>query len=220
MSWLAYAAMFGLFLISHSLPTRPGIKRRAVARIGTRGFTILYSLLSLAMLLMLIRAATWPEPIFLWPQTPLTRTVTRIGMLGVCLIFALAIGRPNPFSFGGAKNERFDPAQPGIVRLHRHPLLLGLALWAGLHLLPNGDLAHVVLFGPLGGFALLGMRLIDRRRQKEIGREAWQALRAQTRRAPLLTVLQGGDLKRCVLGGLAYCGLVLTHSYIAGISVL
>jgi hypothetical protein len=56
--------------------------------------------------------------------------VVLVVMLPVCLILSLAIARPNPFSFGGARNETFDPARPGIVRLNRHPLLLALALWS------------------------------------------------------------------------------------------
>ena len=96
-------------------------------------------------------------------------------MLPVCLIIAVTIGRPNPFSFGGARNERFDPSRPGIVRVTRHPLLLALALWAAAHVAPNGDLAHGVLFGTFAAFALLGGCLIDRRRQREMG-TGWHRL--------------------------------------------
>ncbi len=61
----------------------------------------------------------------------------------------------------------FDPANPGIVRLCRHQLLL--ALWAASHAVPNGDLAHLILFGTIAIFAVLGTRLVDRRRQREMG---------------------------------------------------
>ena len=37
-------------------------------------------------------------------------------------------------------------------------------------LVPNGDLAHVILFGTFAGFALLGQRLIDRRKRREMGK--------------------------------------------------
>jgi len=42
-------------------------------------------------------------------------------------------------------------------------VLLALAFWAGLHLLANGDPAPVLLFGVLGGFAIAGRGLVDRR---------------------------------------------------------
>src|SRR3546814_17919639 len=92
-------------------------------------------------------------------------------MAVVCLILALAIGRPNPFSFGGTNNAAFDPARPGIVGWIRHPLLAALALWAGAHAFANGTLAHVLMFGIFAAFALVGGPLIDRRRQRDMGPE-------------------------------------------------
>lgn len=44
----------------------------------------------------------------------------------------------------------------------RHPMLLGVLLWAGAHLLVNGDLASLILFGGMGVWSLLQMRLINR----------------------------------------------------------
>ena len=37
----------------------------------------------------------------------------------------------------------------------RHPMLLGLLLWALAHLAANGDLRSVALFGTFGGFAVV-----------------------------------------------------------------
>ncbi len=51
----------------------------------------------------------------------------------------------------------------GIVRTKiRHPMLLGVVLWSVAHLLVNGDLAPVILFGGLGLWALLEMAVINR----------------------------------------------------------
>lgn len=44
----------------------------------------------------------------------------------------------------------------------RHPMLAGLAVWAVAHLLVNGDVAALVLFGGLGLWAVLAMVLINR----------------------------------------------------------
>lgn len=49
--------------------------------------------------------------------------------------------------------------------------LWALSLWALAHVVPNGDLAHVILFGNFAAFALLGQRLVDRRRQRDMGNE-------------------------------------------------
>ncbi|MEM9344139.1 MAG: NnrU family protein [Pseudomonadota bacterium] len=43
----------------------------------------------------------------------------------------------------------------------RHPMLLGMATWAVAHLLVNGDVASVLLFGVLGLWALGTIALIN-----------------------------------------------------------
>ena len=138
----------------------------------------------------------------------------------VCLILALSIGRPNPFSFGGARNDQFDPARPGIVRVWRHPLLLALALWAAAHVVPNGDLAHVILFGTFAAFALLGGRLIDRRKRREMGPE-WQRMRDRVADAPLLSASPSvGTLLPLVAGVALYGALLWAHPFLFGVSPL
>ena len=132
--------------------------------------------------------------------------VPLVAMLPVCLILSLAIARPNPFSFGGARNATFDPARPGIVRLHRHPLLLALALWAAAHAVPNGDLAHLILFGTFAVFALLGTRLSTAGEQREMGRRRGRSLRREVARTPLWPPsLTGADALRLVAGLAPLC---------------
>ncbi len=45
----------------------------------------------------------------------------------------------------------------------RHPMLMGLLVWAAAHLLVNGDLASIVLFAGLAVWALISMSLINLR---------------------------------------------------------
>ncbi|MFK5997876.1 MAG: NnrU family protein [Rhodobacterales bacterium] len=44
----------------------------------------------------------------------------------------------------------------------RHPMLTGVTVWAVAHLLVNGDLASIVLFGGLGIWAFVSRILINR----------------------------------------------------------
>lgn len=222
MTWAGFAAVFAAFFLTHSIPVRPAIKSRLVAHLGARGFTLAYSALSLAMLTLLIRAAGQAPYVQLWAQMPWHRHVVHLGMLAVCLILALGLGRPNPFSFGGARNSSFDPARPGMVRWVRHPILLALALWAGLHLLPNGDLAHVILFGVLGAFAIAGRHLIDRRKQRDLGPETWQALWQATRRAPLFRTTTPPAMIAIRLGGGIglFIALLAAHPHVIGVPAL
>lgn len=222
MSWLGFAGVFALFFATHSIPVRPGVKSRITARIGRRGFTIGYSILSIATLGLLIRAADEAPFVELWPQMVWQRHVVHLGMLAVCLILAFAIARPNPFSFGGARNDSFDPNRPGIVRLTRHPVLLALALWAGLHLLPNGDLAHVLMFGVLGSFAVAGRAQINRRKRREMGAASWQGLDAKMSKTPWLQAPAswGSAALRLLAGVAAFVTLLLLHPVVIGVSAL
>lgn len=220
MSWLPYTLAFGAFFLTHSLPVRPPLRPWLQARLGPRGFTAAYSLLSLAVLGWLIAAAARAPHVPLWSWAPWQNHVTLAAMLPVCLILALSLGRPNPFSFGGARNARFDPARPGIVRLTRHPLLAAMTLWAGAHVLPNGDLAHVLLFGTFAVFAVIGGRLVDRRHRRILGAD-WDRLHRAVRATPCRLRRPGpGDLVRPALGLAAYVALIWLHPLVLGVGPL
>ena len=221
MGWTEYALAFAAFFLTHSLPIRPPLRPWLVARLGRQGFALAYSALSLAVLAWLIGAAGRAPFVPLWSWAPWQIHVPLVAMLPVCLILALAIARPNPFSFGGARNETFDPARPGIVRLSRHPLLLALAIWALAHIVPNGDLAHVLLFGTFALFALLGGRLVDRRKRREMG-EDWARLDAARSAAPRLSPPQSwpGLVLRLSAGTGLYLALLRLHPWLFGVSPL
>ncbi|MEX3313953.1 NnrU family protein [Sulfitobacter sp. PS-8MA] len=222
MSWLGFTVIFALFFATHSIPVRPGVKARIVHQIGARNFGIGYSILSTAMLALLIWSAGQAPYVQLWPQMIWQRHLVQLGMLGVCLLIAFAIARPNPFSFGGAHDDEFDPARPGFIGVMRHPLLVALALWAGLHLLPNGDLAHVILFAVLAGFAIAGRAVIDRRKKRQMGQLQWDSLRRRTAAAPRFSwpASPAGAAIRAALGIGAFVTLLWLHPLVIGVSAL
>lgn len=219
MGWSEYALAFAAFFLTHSLPIRPPLRPWAVARLGPGCFGLGYSVLSLGVLAWLIGAAGRAPHVPLWDWSPWQNHVVLAAMLAVCLILALAIGRPNPFSFGGLRNNRFDTRNPGIVRLTRHPLLLALALWSAAHLVANGDLAHGVLFGVFAAFAVLGGRMVDRRRQREMG-QRWHDLRAAMLASPVVPSVTGETLLRLLAGLLLYAVLIWLHPMVIGVDPL
>jgi uncharacterized membrane protein len=44
-----------------------------------------------------------------------------------------------------------------IRRAVRHPMLIGLMLWSGVHLLANGDLAGTILFGSFLTYSIVDL---------------------------------------------------------------
>lgn len=53
----------------------------------------------------------------------------------------------------------------------RHPMLLGVITWAGGHLLANGDLASIILFGGMAFWAVMSIFAINARAPRW---ERWQ----------------------------------------------
>ncbi len=221
MAWAEFAFAFAIFFASHSIPVRPPVKPWLVQRLGAAGFSLLYSVLSLAVLAWLILAAGRAPFVQIWPWAPWQSQVTLVLMLPACLLLAASVARPNPFSFGGRANETFDPAHPGVVRWTRHPLLAALALWAVAHIVPNGDLAHLILFGSFAAFAVLGGRLVDRRKRREMG-EAWQALTARVGQTPFIPrpASLRASLVRLAAGLGLFFGLLWLHPLILGVDPL
>jgi uncharacterized membrane protein len=178
--WLEFSAALLVFLLSHAIPVRPPVRPWLVRHLGLRGYIAAYSLLSLGLLIWLIAAAARAPYIGVIPPLAGLRWVPLIVMLPVSVLFVAGAGQANPLSLGGMGRRAFDPARPGVLALSRHPLLLAMLLWAVAHLLANGDLAHVILFGLIAGFSGLGMVLIDRRKRRVLGPEAWRQLARNT----------------------------------------
>jgi uncharacterized membrane protein len=218
MAWIELAAALTLFFLSHSVPVRPPVRGWFVERLGRKGFTIAYSVLSLAVLAWLIIAAGRAPFVQVWAWAPWQNDVVLAAMLVACLILALAAGKPNPFSFGGS-NAPFDPSRPGIMRWIRHPVPVALALWSASHMLANGDVAHVVLFGTFTLFAIAGQKAIDKRKRRELGAK-WDDLRkAMGRHAPSLrNALTPATALRIAAGLALYLGLLSLHPFLIGVS--
>lgn len=217
--WGEFIAAYGVFLASHAIPVRPPVKPYLIARLGRAGFSLAYSILSVAVLIWLIVAAGRAPHVELWPRAAWQNHVTLAAMTATCVILALAAYKPNPFSFGGWRNETFDPARPGIIGWIRHPFLAALALWAAGHILPNGDVAHGALFGGFSLFALLGMRLIDRRRRREMGEEHWSSL-LQAARSGRGLRLDANAVGRLLAAVVLLAALVALHPRIIGLDAM
>jgi uncharacterized membrane protein len=214
--WFEFITAFVVFFLSHSIPVRPAMRAKLVATLGPRGFTIGYSILSLGVLIWLIGAASRAPYVALWDWAVWQNLIVLAVMAFVIALLALSIGRPNPFSFGGARNDMFDPEMAGIVAVFRHPLLVALALWAMAHMIANGDLAHVVLFGTFAGFALVGQRIIDRRKQRQMGAQ-WGELKAKMR---IGTLNPKGTVLRQIIAVLAFGVLLWLHPMLFGVNPL
>jgi uncharacterized membrane protein len=122
-----------LFLGVHTLTTQRGLRTATIARLGGEArYKAAYSLASAVGLALTVwgfatyRATGWVE---VWqPPTSLRHLVIVLIWPAIILIVAAYL-------------------RGYIYLLVRHPMLTGVMLWALAHLLANGDLGSIVLFG-------------------------------------------------------------------------
>jgi uncharacterized membrane protein len=139
----------------------------------------------------LIVAAGRAPYVELWAFAPWQLWVPNVAMPLVCVLAALGAGAVNPFSFAGRAPERFDPAEPGIAGLTRYPAPWAVTLWAPAHIVPNGNLAHVLLFGVFAAFCVTGMRMFEQRRKRDWDADVWAARAANTSLVPFAAIIEG-----------------------------
>ncbi len=177
-----------LFLGIHSVSiVAPAWRNATAARLGDPAWKGLYALLSLAgfVLIVLGYAAARQQPVVLWTPPSFMRHVAALLMLPAFVLLLAAY-------------------LPGRIRsASRHPMLLATKLWATAHLLANGTLADVVLFG-----AFLAWAVADRISLK---RRAPRAVPGAPRSAANDAI--------AVVGGLALYGLFAFWAHAAWIGV-
>src|SRR5438128_4010661 len=154
--WLGFA---GTHLVLSSLPVR----QRIVARLGEGPFRGLYSLVAFAFFVPLVRtffahkhAGRW---LWLVERGTGLRWAIYAGMGLAFVMLVASLVRPSP-----AGVVPGDPTPRGVYRITRHPLVMSIALFGALHLLPNGSTTDVAFFGGFVAFALAGAWHQDRRK--------------------------------------------------------
>ncbi len=226
--WAEMLAAFAAFFASHIVPARPPTRGWLRGALGPAGYLALYSAVSLAALGWLVVAAGRAPYVELWAFAPWQLWAPNVVMPVVCVLAALGAGAVNPFSFAGRAPERFDPANPGIAGLTRYPVLWAVVLWALAHIVPNGNLAHVLLFGAFAAFGLMGMRMFDRRRKRLWGEKVWAARAENTSLAPFAAIVAGraplGPILRqpvrIAAGLAAWVALLAAHPVLFSVSPL
>ena len=119
----------------------------------------------------------------IWAAADWQRWLANIVVPLALWLAIMGIGIGYPHTLGGRRAQVFDVNNPGMAAVTRHPVLWALALWSLVHMLANGDLAHVILFGGFLIMALLAMPVFDRRAQRVLSDAQWAEVR---RVAPLL----------------------------------
>ena len=179
-----------VLLASHFGISSTPLRAWLVARLGERFYLVLYSLIALAAISWLISAWARAPYIEMWALAPWLAWAPLLVMPLALLLVVGGLSTPNPTAVGAPDVlSQGEPVQ-GVFRITRHPVMWGVGLWAGSHLVANGNLASLVLFTSLGALALLGTLLIDRKYAARRGAD-WQRFAAATSNLPLAAIVSG-----------------------------
>ncbi|ASM74449.1 MULTISPECIES: NnrU family protein [Roseobacteraceae] len=166
--WTEYVLALALFVASHFLPRIGGAREKLIAAIGRRTYFSVYGAISVALLVWVIAAAGRAPYIELWPHYQWMRWLPNVVMPVAIVLATCGAGLRQPFTLGGRRGQPFNPARSGVAAVSRHPLFLALALWAGTHLVANGDLAHVILFASFLAMPLAAILVFDARARQSL----------------------------------------------------
>jgi uncharacterized membrane protein len=145
-----------IFLGVHSLGVvAPEWRGRQVARMGEGPWKLAYSAVSLLGLFVVIwgYGVARGNPVVLWSAPAFARHLTALLTVIAFILVAAAY-------------------VPGtrIRAALGHPMTVGIALWALGHLLANGRLSALVLFGSFLAWAVI-VYVVRRRRDRDAGRQ-------------------------------------------------
>lgn len=186
----------GFFFVGiHLFVAGTSLRGRIVAVLGERGYLGAFSLASVGGLVWLVRAWSLAEPMApLWSAPWLSWVV--LALMGVAfLLVVVGLTTPSPTATGGEGALDSEEPARGILRVTRHPFLVGVALWAVCHLLMNADPPSLLFFGALLVLALIGPPSIDAKRRTKHG-ERWARFEEVTSIVPFAAIASGRNRLR------------------------
>ncbi len=181
-----------LFIGIHVLTTRRQTRAALFARLGEGGYKALYSAIAVVGIVLiakghsLYRATEWID---IWYPPKAFRHITLALMLPAVILVVAAYIRGR------------------IYTALKHPMLAGVKLWAAAHLLANGDLGSIILFG-----SVLAWAVYDRISLKH---------REDTSSLPIPVGGIGNDTIAVGVGIVAYLALAFVfHPLVIGVPVV
>ncbi len=137
-----------LFVGGHAFVTNREARAAAIARLGEWPYKALFSVVAVIAVVLiaygfgLYRATGW---IAVWSPPAWTRhiTVALMWPASICVVAAYIRG--------------------DIARVLKHPMLVGVKTWAAAHLVSNGDLGGIILFGAILAWAVFDRITLKRR---------------------------------------------------------
>ena len=129
----------------HLVPAFPDVRERLIGQLGQNGYRLLFSVMSTLGLVLLVYGFAKAPVVQIWSPPYWTRYVALVLMLPVFVLLIAAY-------------------LPGEIKAKvKHPFLVAIKTWALAHLIANGDLASIILFGSFLAYAVFDRIALKRR---------------------------------------------------------
>jgi len=212
------------FVGSHFVLANAPVRDAIASRFGEGLFLVAYSIIAAATFAWMVVAYGAAPYVEVWAAPAWARLLPFVVMPFAFILVVAAYTTANLTAVMQDKvAARADPA-PGIMRITRHPMMWGVALWAASHAPANGDAATLILLGAIAVLALGGMVMIDIKKRRRLGAD-WARFAATTSIVPFGAILAkrttfdgaGIGWWRVGLGLAAYGFFMAIHVWLIGV---
>jgi uncharacterized membrane protein len=214
------------FLLIHFGVSGTRLRDVLVARIGAGPYRGAFALASVVGLVWMSSAYGRAPAVDLWGQLIGLQPLAFVLVFVAFLFVGIGLATPSPTRVGmESQLTQGTDIVRGVVRITRHPFLWGVGLWAFVHLIVNGDLASLILFGSLLLLALGGTAFIDAKRRRNFG-DQWSRFAQATSNVPFAAIATGRNqlgpalreigILRSVIATLAYVLVLIFHGRLFG----
>ena len=204
------------FLLTHFVSSTP-LRGALVKAMGEWPYRGVYSLVALVTLGWMIWAYGNAPRELLWAGP---RWLPVVVMPFAFVLIVCGYWR-NPTMVGADRLLKSDDPARGMIRVTRHPIMWGVMLWAGAHMIARGDVNSLIFFGAFLILAAVGTLSMDARKKSN---PDWPRFAAVTSHIPLVAILQGRNRMvwreigwvRPLIGLAAFAAFFYAHAWLFG----
>lgn len=171
-----------IFIGVHLVPAFGNLRDKLVDQLSKKGYMVLFVVFSWLGIGLMIWGKIKAPHTDIWFPPAWGHDATMVIMFPSVLLL-VAFKLPSNI-------KRFTP----------HPMMWGFVLWAVAHLLSNGDLSSIILFGSLGIYSIIAIRSANQR-----------GAQPATEKIPAIQ-----DAVVAGISALVYIGLLYLHPYLFG----
>ena len=173
-----------IFFSIHLVPIFP-IKNILINRLGENKYKGLFSLIALLGLLIIIYGFSRADFYPIWDPLPYSKEIA-LALMPISMILLAAAN-----------------IQTNIKKFIKHPMLISILIWSFVHLIANGDLRSIILFGSFGTYTLI---------------DIFFSKKVLTTNIEVKYTLSK-DIMVIIIGLVAYLIIVYYHQFIAGVTI-